>query len=199
MKSESETSQKYDFREPPSENLMAYVTDIWLDTYRPFKGYPAINYLEIGVGEGRSFFWMLDNILTSESSQAVAIDPFELYMAGTNKVQERFLHNLKVSGIERKVTFINDFSQNCLQHLDKDFFDVILIDGHLDAYQVIRDLDGSLPLLKKGGFITLDDYLWKSHTPEMTSPKESVDAWFKNHAELEILHTSYFILARKIT
>ena len=199
MKSENETFDKYVFHEPLSENVMAYVTDIWLKAYQDIKGNPAINYLEIGVGEGRSFFWMLDNIVTSESSQAIAIDPYELYMAGTTHVQHRFLHNLKASGLERKVTFINDFSQNQLHNLEKDFFDVILIDGHLDAPQVIRDLDGCLPLLKTGGFITLDDYLWKSHSPEMTSPQDSVDNWLKKHPELVILHRSYFILARKIT
>ena len=90
MKSENETFDKYVFHEPLSENVMAYVTDIWLKAYQDIKGNPAINYLEIGVGEGRSFFWMLDNIVTSESSQAIAIDPYELYMAGTTHVQHRF-------------------------------------------------------------------------------------------------------------
>lgn len=37
---------------------------LWTEVLAPFKGKPDIHYLEIGVWEGRSAIWVLENILT---------------------------------------------------------------------------------------------------------------------------------------
>ena len=43
---------------------------LWKKLLKEFKGKPGVNYLEIGLFEGRSFFWMLENILTHPTSTA---------------------------------------------------------------------------------------------------------------------------------
>ena len=48
----------------------------WPSTLKDFKDKPNLRYLEIGVFEGRSLLWMLENILTHPSSAATAIDMF---------------------------------------------------------------------------------------------------------------------------
>src|SRR5579872_599214 len=48
---------------------------VWEKFLAPLRGKPGIRYLEIGVLEGRSLFWMLENIFTDPTSHATAIDP----------------------------------------------------------------------------------------------------------------------------
>ena len=46
----------------------------WLTILKNYINKPYINYLEIGVFEGRSMTWMMDNILTHPTSSAIGID-----------------------------------------------------------------------------------------------------------------------------
>jgi len=48
----------------------------WQRTLGPLKGKPKINYLEIGVCEGRSLIWVLENILTHPTAKATCVDIF---------------------------------------------------------------------------------------------------------------------------
>jgi hypothetical protein len=47
-----------------SEDWFTENIPVWLKVLSPFKGKPNLNYLEIGVFEGRSVIWMLENIQT---------------------------------------------------------------------------------------------------------------------------------------
>ena len=42
--------------------------------FAPYRGRPGLRYLEVGVFEGRSLLWMIDQVLTHPSSQATGID-----------------------------------------------------------------------------------------------------------------------------
>ena len=64
--------KKYNF----STDWFTYKIPEWNKLLRPFKGKPDIHYLEIGVFEGRSAVWMLENILTHPSSKLTGIDIF---------------------------------------------------------------------------------------------------------------------------
>jgi hypothetical protein len=76
----------------------------WRSYLKDYAGKPRIHYLEIGVFEGSSFVWVLENILTDPSAKATAIDPF--FADG----EEKFRENLKSSGYENKATVIRGFS-----------------------------------------------------------------------------------------
>ncbi|MGZ6208476.1 MAG: hypothetical protein ACXWMS_13095, partial [Syntrophales bacterium] len=49
----------------------------WTVILNDMKGKPNLTYLEVGPYEGRSFLWVMDNILTHPSSKAIAIDTFD--------------------------------------------------------------------------------------------------------------------------
>ena len=70
----------------------------WRIALRPYAGRAGLNYLEIGTFEGRSLFWMLDNILTDPAAHATTIDLFDGPYAAT------YRSNLERSGSEQKVT-----------------------------------------------------------------------------------------------
>ena len=67
------------------------------------KNKPDLNYLEVGPFEGRSFFWLLDNIFNHPTTRATAIDVFE---TGTSTwyggdFEARFRKNAKISGRDK--------------------------------------------------------------------------------------------------
>jgi hypothetical protein len=92
----------YDF----SRNYFAAHADNWRSYLKDYKGKPGIQYLEIGVFEGSSFVWVLENILTHPSAKATAIDPF------FGDSEEKFRKNIKASGYQDKATVTKGFSYN---------------------------------------------------------------------------------------
>ena len=128
------------------------------------QGQPNLQYLEVGPFEGRSFFWVMDNILTHPSTKATAIDVFE---TGTSAYyigdfERRFRKNAKISGRDDDITIIKGYSQVELRSLELDSFDLIYIDGSHAANDVLADLVLSWGLLKEGGIMILDDYGWNA-------------------------------------
>ncbi|MCM8775657.1 MAG: class I SAM-dependent methyltransferase, partial [Candidatus Omnitrophica bacterium] len=143
-------SKKYNF----STDWFTRDIPIWDKTLQPLKGQPYLHYLEVGVFEGRSFIWVLENILTHPTCEATAVD---IFPAG---LKERFLVNIKQSGSENKVTVLTGESQIVLRDLPHESFDIIYIDGSHRADDVLIDAVLSWRLLKDGGFIIFDDYHW---------------------------------------
>jgi predicted O-methyltransferase YrrM len=157
-----------------------------------FKGKPNIAYLEIGVWEGRSLIWMFENILTHDTSRAMCIDLFP------RDLKERFLANLYILGLKNKVKIMTGKSQFLLRQLPPDSFDIIFLDGSHVANDVLADAVYSWPLLKKGGLLIFDDYLWKPHIPIKFRPKIAVKAFVKAYGnQVDAVHCGYQIFLKK--
>jgi hypothetical protein len=168
---------------------------VWEEAMAVYKGKPGLCYLEIGVFEGRSMTWMLENILTDPTSSAVAIDPF------LDDSEHRYRVNLCASGEESRVTTIVGYSQVELRKLPLDSFDIIYVDGSHVAGNVLEDAVLSLRLLKEGGTIIFDDYRWtgwqKVVTPENT-PRPAVDIFYAIYgSQLDVVHNGYQAIFRK--
>lgn len=166
----------------------------WSEILKPFQGQPNIHYLEIGVAEGRSALWMLENILTHPTARITCLDIFvrkDLY--------ETFLSNLMLSGFLDKVIMIKGRSQEILRTLPFNSYDIVYIDGSHTAPDVIVDAALSWALLKKGGIMIFDDYMWEWKLPPQDRPKIAIEAFlriFKN--ELQVLHREYQIIIKKL-
>ena len=173
-----------------------YVFDrlpLWTQYLSELSGKEDIHLLEVGSYEGRSAIWFLEHILTHPSSRITCIDPFFSRMA-----EIRFDHNLKVSGCSDRVTKIKARSQEALKHLREDNYAVIYIDGSHNASDVRADALLSWSLLKRGGILIFDDYLWNLELPVEDRPKKAIDNFlsdFRSH--LEILHKGYQVIVRK--
>jgi len=186
---EAENVEKYNFsvdwfglKIPTFEKLLSQ-----------FKGKPNIYYLEIGVFEGRSAIWMLENILTHSTAKLTCIDIFP------GNLKEVFFTNLEISGFTDKVTTITGQSQIGLRHLPFNSFDIIYIDGSHTADNVLADAVFSWPLLKSGGVLIFDDYLWEKETlPKELRPQIAIDAFievYKNY--IDIVHHGFLLALRK--
>jgi predicted O-methyltransferase YrrM len=175
---------------------------LWRSILSDRAGRPALHYLEIGVFEGRSLVWMLDNVLTAPSARATVIDPFF-----DADVEARFDNNLERSGHPGKVTVKKGLSQVELRRLPLDSFDVIYIDGSHTADDVLADAVLSWDLLRDGGLLIFDDYLSKGSatTPEsrplppQLRPRLAIDAFISTYLHrLEMVHRGYQLVLRKV-
>jgi predicted O-methyltransferase YrrM len=165
----------------------------WEKYLGAFKGKPDIHFLEVGSFEGCTSIWLLNNILTHPSSSITCVDFFE-----TAEYEARFDHNVAVSGHADRLAKLKGKSQDILPTLAGRRFDAMYIDGGHSAAEVYADASLCWPLLKPGGVVAFDDYEWRMHRPPENRPQQGIDRFLDEHrGELEVLHKSYTLVARR--
>ena len=166
-----------------------------------FKGKPCM-FLEIGSFEGMSTIWMLENILTEESSQIFCIDAWDEW---TGDAFVRFVSNINKTGFRNKVHIVKGDSSEELRVFPNHYFDFIYVDGNHDEKAVIKDAIGSFRVLKRGGIIAFDDYLLGVRYPNSHgskamngSAKKAIDYFIETFKdELDVIHNDYQLWIRK--
>lgn len=180
------TPSKYDF----SEDYVSHNVPLYKKYLKHLKGQPC-RLLEIGSFEGRSTTWLLDNIATHEDAFVDTIDVWE---------QPRLMPNLNATGNVHKVKFHLGRSVNILRTLPLNAYDFAIIDGAHWTMNVLEDMVHSFRLLKIGGIMETDDYLWDH--PDWNqegTPKAAVDAFLSIYAsKIKILHMDWLVWIQKI-
>lgn len=181
-----------------------------------FNSFPKkqINFLEIGSFEGESTVWFIENVLTNENSKITCIDPWTKYNQDNDSFnsynkettewdfsnhKKTFLYNIKETGFEHKVSVIEGLSHEQLPILinNGEIYDVIYIDGNHTSAFVLTDAIMSWFLLKKGGMMIFDDYLW-GHSEKTSSPKIGIDSFIKSFQDyIDIKHNKYRLAITK--
>lgn len=186
--------KQYDF----SNNMFSRNIPVWEKVLAPYKDKPDIHYLEIGVYEGRSAIWVLENILTHPSARLTSIDIF------TGPYKEKYFANIERTGAANQVTTITAPSQIALRGLPLNSFDIIYVDGSHAKDDVLEDAVLSYRLLKGGGTLIFDDYLLAAFLMDTTLnaptdfPKAAIDPFlqcFEKH--FTVIHNSYQLIVRK--
>jgi predicted O-methyltransferase YrrM len=157
--------------------------------------------LEIGSYEGRSTLWFLNNILKHPSSSITCIDTFE----GSNEHDESlktdifqsFVHNIQE--YKNKVHILKGKSYDILKIFPSiEKFDIIYIDGSHFSHNVLEDAILSFSLLKKGGYMIFDDYMWEDIT-SLNMPKIGIDAFLQCYkGQYAFCYASYQLTIQKI-
>jgi predicted O-methyltransferase YrrM len=181
----------------------SYNIQIWTHYLNELKDKPNLHFLEIGSFQGRSTVWLLENILTNETSTITCIDTFEGSIEHTLHFQndiknlfDIFSHN--ISKFKNKVNIIKDKSQDALKKINEQY-DFIYIDGDHKASSVIEDAILSFPLLKKGGIMIFDDYLWFQMKKFIDNPKVAIDAFLEIYADkITILYKNHQVIIEKL-
>jgi len=166
------------------------------------------SFLEIGSFEGRSMVWIVENMM-NRGDEIICVDTWEggeehgAEDMGT--VEERFHHNCAVarskyaaSVLPHKGTSVDYLGTALSEGEYKITFDFIYIDGSHIAKDVLTDACMAWPLLKTGGIMVFDDYLWGNPRDVLHRPKAAIDAFTTLFAEeLEIIHVGYQAVIRK--
>jgi len=127
-----------------------------------------ITYLEIGVFEGMSMVWIMQQILTHPDSRAVGIDPWlqtrKLGETAMDDVRKRALHNIEP--YQDRCQLIRANSGEVLSRMlwkrgaygiTKNSVDLCMVDGDHRALGMLADAKLCLCLVKPGGWLLFDD------------------------------------------
>lgn len=189
----------YDF--PEKRDFFTYNIPVWEKALASYKGKPDIHYLEIGVFEGRSMVWMLENILTHPTCRLTGLDIFLDYIRDKGEViKTRFLNNVKKAGGADRLTLIVGYSQVELRKLPLASFDIIYVDGSHAKPDVLEDAVLSWRLLKKGGLMIFDDYPYETNRGKRDEewPMPAINAFVLiNRPNLDIVSCDYQVIIRK--
>lgn len=167
-------------------------------------GKPNLKCLEIGCFEGRATLYLLNNVLTHESSSIDVIDTFQgsldeygMKELELNNILEVFKHNTR--NYSDKIKIYHNDSRIVLRQLDrKPIYDIIYIDGSHKAHDLIEDVILCHPLLKQYGLLIFDDYLWQDNLSTTLPPKIAIDAFIKIYNQFyEILWSDYQVICKK--
>ena len=170
---------------------------VWEQALASYRGQANLRYLEVGLYEGRSLLWMLENILTHPTARVTGIDPF--VGTGTEEVQKRYFANLDKSGFAEKVTTIVGYSQVELRKLPLHSFDIIYIDGSHFADAVLEDAVLSARLLRPGGLLIFDDYLWELDEPESDRPFLALNMFHGLYGDqFDVVHSGWQLILKRL-
>ncbi len=170
-----------------------------------YKNKNNVNFLEIGSFEGLSSNYFLNNCLNGNECTMTCIDPWIKYSESTvaniegyddiinEETYDRFVYNtLKFN---EKIVIKRGFSNEILPTLEENKYDFVYIDGDHSRDAVWLDATQSFGLLKDGGYMVFDDYLWKEGDK---SPKDAIDRFLNEYKEkIQIIKKNHQVVIRK--
>lgn len=150
----------------------------------------AFRILEVGVFEGRSTCWLLENYCINPRSRITVIDTFsggtEHSHLDLGNLRAVFEHNVRVTSPGASVEIHEGFSIIELSKLvaagcSEPGYDFISVDASHRSPDVLADCVLAFQLLRRGGIMALDDYIWTLGPLEnvdlLETPKLGIDAF----------------------
>jgi len=177
--------------------------------------------LEVGSYEGASTCYLIETLAPRHAIEIHCIDSWEggvEHRSGgpsasdMSAVQSRFSRNtgIAIAGVANSVTLVahKGLSDAQLARLlcenRRSYFDFVYIDGSHEAPDVLCDAVLGFRLLKIGGVMAFDDYLWAENLPygkdPIRCPKPAIDAFTNLYCrKLQVLQAPlYQLYIRKL-
>lgn len=168
----------------------------------PYKGEPNLQFLQLGAYTGDATVWLLDNILTDETSHLTDVDTWqgsdEYAHEGLNFSEVEKEYDKKTKDY-KNLTKFKGTTTEWLKAAPFDYYDFIYIDADHTATGVLVDAELSFLSAKKGGIIAFDDYLWTEGKGAAFEPKGGINAFITRHEkELQPIHNGYQVWVLKL-
>lgn len=164
----------------------------------PLAGQDNLTFLQLGAYTGDASLWMLNNVLTGDSSVLIDVDTWEGSDEEVHKKMDfsevEAVYDSKVKGrtIKQKMTTFQYLLNAYF------YFDFIYVDADHTTVGVLLDAELSWPLLKSGGIMAFDDYTWGDHYPMHQRPKPGIDLFLLRHSgEYDVLAVNLQYWIRK--
>ena len=160
----------------------------------PEAGKPNLKYLQLGVFTGDASLWLLDNVLTGEGAYLTDVDTWQ--GALNEPIQEQMdfrditnVYKSKTKG-RNVMAYISTTKSFLLETYNTDRqYDFIYVDAHHTSASAFLDSELSWPLLKRGGILAIDDYLWQHPDGNpIHAPKLGIEMFLDRHeGEFDLL------------
>ena len=168
---------------------------------QPFKGQPNLQFLQLGVYTGDATVWLLDNILTDETSHLTDVDTWlgsdeaEHHAMDFSKVEETY--DIKTNSY-KNLTKFKGTTIEWLKAAPLDYYDFIYVDADHTAIGVLLDAELSLLSLKPGGILAFDDYEWSDGRGDEYRPMAGINSFLRRHeGELDLIHRGWQVWVGK--
>jgi predicted O-methyltransferase YrrM len=157
-----------------------------IQTQKNWFGKQPISVIEIGCFEGQASCWIINNLLFHSESQLYCLDTFagseEHSEEERENLYQRFQHNIYQTNRAHQVDVRVGLSEDGLISLINEQVraDLIYIDGSHKAQDVLTDAVLAWKLLKVGGVMIFDDYLWRLPQDQYgihSNPKLAIDSF----------------------
>jgi len=176
---EVELNKKDDPKYRFSQDWFSNRTTQWTEWFKPYAG-QLCRGIEIGVFEGRSSLWLLENVVTKYESRLFAVDTFQggddQIKAGLDCTKTRECYEWNIREHKERVRIFAEPSQIALSKITG-LFDFIYIDGSHLAPDVFLDAALSWQLLRVGGRLVFDDYAWRQDKVPQNCPYPAINAF----------------------
>lgn len=151
--------------------------------------------LELGSWEGRSLLFMANLF---PRARLMCVDTFG---SRAKTARERRFH-ANTRGIKSRLTVLKGTTFEHLSRLQTrriEGFDLIFIDATHFYRHVLTDALLSWPLLRTGGFLVWDDYLWRRERYRQFTAKAAIDVFLAQYAgDYEIVFAGSQVCIRKL-
>jgi predicted O-methyltransferase YrrM len=180
----------------------------WFDSQRynfenhltQFKGKPNLKFLQVGTYTGDASDWLLSSILTDPTSTLTDVDTWQ----GSDEREHKAMDFDKIYSLYLKrmdkyenLMAIKGDSSYILPSL-REQYDFIYIDGDHTKKAVYRDASNAWSLLKIGGILAFDDYLWGQDVHPSLRPMLAIDKFLEEkQGEYELLSKDYQVWIRR--
>jgi len=184
---------------------------LWPELVKHLPDRPSRRFLEIGSFEGRSAVWIIENMATP-ADHVFLVDTWEGGQEHSEinmrDVEARFDANIAQARTKLgcpQIHKIKTTSTDALAHqlrwmkTENQLMDFIYIDGSHQAKDVLTDACMAWQLLREGGVMVFDDYLWGDPRTPLQRPKVAIDAFMNIFGgEIVVLHISYQVAIKKV-
>lgn len=164
----------------------------WLDTIDRFdlRSRDSFHAMEIGSFQGMSAIFLLEQI---PNASIVCVDPWQSEDAhedtsSISKEEARFDRN--TAHLADRITKFKGTSFSFFEQLGgKPEFDFIYIDGAHHADNVLLDAIMGFDVLRVGGIMIFDDYVWKMYRNLKENPAYAINTFLKmKRGKYRLLH-----------
>ena len=190
-----------------TKDWFAWAPEVWKQLIPMLSGEVGKRkFLEMGSFEGRSTVWIMENMM-QQGDYLLCIDTWkggeEHGAEDMDAVWQRFKTNTAIA-MEKTGVLVGTARGTSLVGLADEIpeyagtYDFIYIDGSHQAPDVLTDACMAWPLLKQGGLMVFDDYMWGNPRDALHRPKIAIDAFTNIFGETaEIIHVGYQLVVRK--
>lgn len=155
------------------------------------KGMPDMQFLQLGAYTGDASVWLLENVLTDNSSHLTDVDTW----AGSDEEAHKVIDFDEVEKYYdsrtkqyNNLTKFKGLTVEWLKGAPFDYYDFIYVDADHTAVGTLIDAELSWMVLKPGGILAFDDYEWTSGKGLDYEPKPGINIFLARHAkELDII------------